>query len=87
VRSRGDLQGQAGAGVHHRRSPRVDCRDDLLGRDSLQIGAGRRQVRVTELALDQRQRNSLVQQLHCACMAQLVVVPTSAQGSLSRLDR
>ena len=53
VRSRGCLlEGEAGAGVHHRRAPCVDGGDDLLGVDSLQVGAGRRQVRVAELALD-----------------------------------
>jgi hypothetical protein len=83
MRSRGDLQGEAGAGVHHRRAPCMDCRDDLLGGDSLQIGAGRRQVRVTELTLDQRQRDPLAQQLHSGGMAQLIVVPTSAQDKLS----
>jgi len=40
----GRLQGQPGAGVHHGCSPRVDRRDDLLGGDALQVGAGRRQV-------------------------------------------
>ena len=45
-----------------------------------------------ELALDQRQRDPLVQQLDGVGMPQLVVVPTSAQAiikptfSLSRLD-
>ena len=42
LRSRGCLlQGEAGAGVHHWRPPGVDGRDDLLGVDPLQVGAGR----------------------------------------------
>src|SRR5947209_10682035 len=46
----GRLQGETGAGVHHRRSARVYGGDDLLGGDALQVGgAGRRQVRVGEL--------------------------------------
>src|ERR1700758_457252 len=45
------LEGEAGAGVHHRRAPRVDGRDDLLGVDPLQVGAGRRQMRVPQLAM------------------------------------
>ena len=49
------LQGKAGAGMHHRRAPGVDGGDDLLRGDSLQVGAGRGQVRVPQLALDQRQ--------------------------------
>lgn len=53
------LQGKAGAGVHHRRTPGMDGGDDLLRGDSLQVGAGRGQVRVSQLALDQRQRDPL----------------------------
>jgi len=37
----GRLQGEAGAGVHHRRASRVDRGDYLLGVDPLQIRAGR----------------------------------------------
>ena len=62
----------------------VDGRDDLLRGDPLQVGAGRREVRVPQLALDQRQRDALVQQLDGVGMAELVVVPTSAQASLGR---
>jgi hypothetical protein len=51
---RGALQLKPGARVHHRRATSVDGRDDLLRGDSLQVGAGRGQVRVPELALDQR---------------------------------
>ena len=53
LRSRGWLlKGEAGAGVHHWRPPGVDGKDDLLGVDPLQVGSGRGQVRVAELALD-----------------------------------
>ena len=40
-----------------------------------------------EFALDQRQRDPLVQQLDRVRMAQLVLVPTSAQAPLSRPAR
>jgi hypothetical protein len=45
----------------------------------LQVGAGRGQVRVPQLALDQRQRNPLTQQLDSMSMAEL-----SASASLIR---
>ena len=35
------LEGEAGAGVRHRRAPGVDGRDDLFGVDPLEVGAGR----------------------------------------------
>ena len=70
--------------MHHRRAPSMDGRDDLLDVDPLEISSGRREVRVAELALDQRQRDSLVQQLDRVPMAQLVFVPTSAKASLGR---
>ncbi len=38
---------------------------------------------MSQLALDQRQRDALVQQLDSMGMAELVVVPTSAQPPLS----
>jgi hypothetical protein len=66
------LQSQTGACVHHRCSPRVDGRDDLLRRDALQVGAGRRQVGMAELSLDQGQRDPLVEQLDSVCVAELV---------------
>jgi hypothetical protein len=72
VRSRSDLQDQTSAGVHHRRAPGVDGRDDLLDIDPLQIGAGGRQLRVAELALNQRQRNPFVQQLDSVRMPELM---------------
>jgi len=50
----------------------------------LQVGAGCGQVRVPQLALDQRQRDPLTQQLDRMRMAELMVVPTSAQAPLSR---
>jgi hypothetical protein len=81
----GRLQGQTGAGVHHRSSPRVGGRDDLLRGDALQVGAGRRQVGVlAELALDQRQRDPLVQQLHSVGMAELVRGQAPAHPGINR---
>ena len=78
---RGVLQGKAGAGVHHWRAPGVDGGDDLLRGDALQVGAGRGEVRVPQLALDQRQRDPLMQQLDSVRMAQLVgrEAPTDAR--------
>jgi hypothetical protein len=49
----------------------VDGGDDLLRGDALQVGAGRGQVRVPPLALDQRQRDALTQQLDSVRMAEL----------------
>jgi hypothetical protein len=63
---------ESGAGVHHRRPACVDRRDDLLGVDPLQVGAGGREMRVPELALDQRQRDPLMQQLNGVGMTQLM---------------
>jgi len=41
-----ELQSEAGAGVHHRRAPRVDGGDDLLGVDALEVdGAPRGAMR------------------------------------------
>ena len=40
-----------------------------------------------ELALDQRQRDPFVQQLNGVRVAELVLVPTSAQAPLSRHGR
>ncbi len=45
---------EPGAGVHHRGLPAVDSADDLLRGDPFQVGTGGREVRVPELALDQR---------------------------------
>ena len=58
--------------MHHWRAPGVDAGDDLLCGDSLQVGAGRGEVRVPQLALDQRQRDALMQQLDSVRMAELV---------------
>ena len=53
----------------------------------MQVGAGGGQMAVPQLALDQRERDTFVQELDSVRMAELVVVPTSAQASLSRPDR
>ena len=58
--------------VHHRGLPPVYRADDLLRRDPFQVRAGGREVGMPELALDQRQRDALVQQLDCVRMAELV---------------
>ena len=62
MRSRvAQLEGQDGAGMHHRRGSGVDGGNDLLRGDALQIRAGRGQVRLPELALDQRERYAFIQ--------------------------
>jgi hypothetical protein len=62
MRSRvAQLEGQPGAGMHHGRPPGLDGRDDLLRGDPLQAGTGRGQVRVSQLALDQRERDAVMQ--------------------------
>jgi hypothetical protein len=62
------LQSEPGAGVHHWYTSGVDGRDDLFGIDSLKVGAGGRQMRVAELALDQRQRDPFMQQFNGVCV-------------------
>ena len=78
------LKGKAGAGMHHRRAPGVDGGDDLLRGDSLQEGAGRGEVRVPQLALDQRQWAPLVQQLDSMRMAKLVRSEAPADAGRKR---
>jgi hypothetical protein len=46
--------------------------DDLLRVDPLEVGAGGREVRVPELALDQRQRDPFMEQLDSVGMAELM---------------
>ena len=75
---------EAGADVHHRRAPRVDRADDLLDINPLQIHAGGRDIRMPELPLDHRQRHPLPRELDRVSMAELVLVPTSAQASICR---
>ncbi len=53
------LEAQAGTGRHHRRSPRMDGRDDLLGVDALQVDAGRAEVGMPQLSLDDVERYAL----------------------------
>jgi hypothetical protein len=62
---------------------RVDRADDLLDVDPLQIHARRGDVRMPELALDYRQRHALPGEFDGVSMAELVLVPTSAQAPLS----
>ena len=78
------LQCKAGAGMHHRRASGVDGVDDLLRGDSLQVGAGRGQVRVPQLALDQRQRDALMQQFDSVRMVELVGREAPPDARLNR---
>ena len=50
----------------------------------MQVGAGRGQVRVPQLALDQRQRDPLTQQLDRMRMAELVRREPPADARLNR---
>ncbi len=63
---------EPGASGHHRRSPGIDCCDDLLGVDPLEVDRGRAEVDVPELALDDVQRHSLARELDRMGMASLV---------------
>ena len=73
--------------MHHRSATRADRPDDLLGIDALQVDARRGRIQMPELALDDRQRPPLTGELDGVRMAELVIVPTSAQASLSRPAR
>jgi hypothetical protein len=75
---------EAGANVHHRRASRVDRADDLLDIDPLQTHVCCGDVRMPELPLDDRQRHAFTGELNRVRMAELMLVPTSAQTSLSR---
>ena len=50
----------------------------------MQVGAGRGEVRVPQLALDQRQRDALMQQLDSVRMAKLMGREASADARLTR---
>ena len=50
----------------------------------MQVGAGRGEVRVPQLALDQRQRDALTQQLDSVRMAELVGRKAPADAHLKR---
>jgi hypothetical protein len=63
---------ESGAGVHHRSPPSMNGGDDLLRVDPLEVGAGGREVRVPELALDQRQWDPFMEQLDSVGMAELM---------------
>ena len=62
----------------------MDGGDDLLCGDALQVGSGRGEVRVPELALDQRQRDPLTKQLDSTRMAELVGRYTPPDARLNR---
>jgi hypothetical protein len=74
-------------GWDHRRSPVVDRVDDLARIDSLEINRRDPEVRMPELALDDRQRDPFVSHLDRVRVPELVIVPTSAQSPLSRPAR
>ena len=81
-----------GARVHHRCFPAVHRADDLLRGDSLQVGAGRREVCRPQLALNQRQRDPLMQELDSVRMPQLMgrkpaPDPPQPRGGASRSAR
>jgi hypothetical protein len=73
-RCRAELQPYGGG--HHRRPARAQGRDDLLGIDRLQVDAGRAEVRVPQLPLDDVQRHALAREFERMRVAQLV--PTEA---------
>jgi hypothetical protein len=50
----------------------VDGRDDLLGVDPLRVDAGRAEVRVAQLPLDDVQRHALTRELEGVGVVQLV---------------
>ena len=75
------------AGGNHRFRPVIDRLDDFGVVDPAQVSGRDREVGMPELSLDHDQRDPLAGQLDSVRMAQLVVVPTSAQAPLSRPDR
>jgi hypothetical protein len=64
----------------------VDGGDDLFGVDALEVDAGSSEVSVAKLALDHVERHAFTREFDGVGMAQLVVVPTSAQAPLCRPD-
>jgi len=74
-------------GGDHRLGPLMHGLDDLGVVDAAQVSRGDREVCVPELSLDHDERDPLARHLHRMRVAQLMVVPTSAQTPLGRLDR
>jgi hypothetical protein len=72
------------AGEDHRRWTLVNGMNDLGVVNPAQVHRGDREVGVAQLALDHEQRDPLARHLHRVSMAQLVLVPTSAQASICR---
>jgi hypothetical protein len=64
----------------------VDGFDDLGVVDSLQVDGGDAQVAVAELPLDDDQRDALARHLDGVGVAELMLVPMSAQAPLCRPD-
>jgi hypothetical protein len=63
---------EASGGGHHRRAPSVHRGDDLFGIDALEVDAGRAEVGVTEVALDDVQRHALAGELEGVGVAELM---------------
>jgi hypothetical protein len=81
------LERESGGGWDSWRSPVADGVDDLAGIDPLQIGRCRTKVGMAQLTLDDVDRNALAAEFDRMRVAQLVLVPTSAQPSLGRPGR
>jgi hypothetical protein len=65
----------------------VDGADDLAAIDSLEVDTGDAEVGVSELALDDDERDAFVRHLDRMSVPELMLVPTSAQAPLSRSGR
>ncbi len=75
---------ESGARGHYGCLPGVDGRDDLLDIDSLQVDAGRPEVRMPKLPLDDVQRHALAGELDRVRVAELVRRETSPHSSPGR---
>src|SRR3954469_22290198 len=75
---------EADARRNHRCSPSVDGLDDLVRADALQVDRRDAEVAVAELALDDVERDAFVGEFDGVGVAELVLVPTSAQAPLGR---
>ena len=64
----------------------MDGADDLAAIDALEVDAGDAKVGVSELALDDDERDAFVRHLDRMSVPELVLVPTSAQAPLCRPD-
>ena len=78
---------QTGRRGDHRRASRVNGVNDLRVVDGLEINRRDPEMGMPELALDHDQRHAFVSHLDRVGVSELMLVPTSAQTPLSRLDR